>query len=153
MVTIRQLRTKDIPQYLNVLTNLTEVRVNLATAQKIYEREIATNPLHYIFVATDKKKSNNNKVVAASCTLLVEPKMIGNGDRVGHIEDVAVAKEYQGLGIGSRIVDYATKFGFEKMNCVRIELDCAESTAPFYEKLGYVYHDILMKKVKVNVGP
>ena len=150
MVTIRQLRTKDIPQYLHVLTNLTEVRVNLATARKIYKQEVATNPLHYIFIATDERKSNNVKVIVASCTLLVEPKMIGNGDRVGHIEDVAVAKEYQGIGIGSRIVDHATRFGFEKMNCVRIELDCAESTAPFYEKLGYVYHDILMKKVRVN---
>jgi glucosamine-phosphate N-acetyltransferase len=145
-IDIHPLFIEDIPGYLRVLSNLAEVRTDLETARMVYERDIATNPLHYIFVAIDKRKRSNAQVIAC-CTLLIEPKLIGNGDRVGHIEDVAVATEYQGMGIGSRIVDYVTGFGFEKMKCVKVELDCSESTMPFYEKLGYIYSDILMKRL------
>jgi ribosomal protein S18 acetylase RimI-like enzyme len=145
-IDIHQLLIEDIPGYLQVLPNLAEVKTDLETAKMVYERDIVTNPLHYIFVAIDKRKGSKAQVIAC-CTLLVEPKFIGNADRVGHIEDVAVATEYQGLGIGSRIVDYVTGFGFEKMKCVKVELDCSESTMPFYKKLGYIYSDILMKKL------
>ena len=148
-IEIRELLVEEIDQYLQVLANLTEVKTDLETARMIYERNIATNPLHYIFVAIDKRKILNRQVIAC-CTLLTEPKLIGNADRVGHIEDVAVATAYQGMGIGSRIVEYVTKFGFERMKCVKVELDCSETTMPFYEKLGYVYNDILMKKLSEN---
>jgi glucosamine-phosphate N-acetyltransferase len=113
----------------------------------IYEQEIAANPLHNIFIAYTDDNKCERKIVA-SCTLLVEPKMIGNADRVGHIEDVAVLKEFQGRGIGMSIVGFVTQYGFDKMKCAKIELDCAKCTMPFYEKLGYVYSDILMKKIK-----
>lgn len=144
---IRQLQVGDIPQYLQILANLTEVKTDLVKARRIYEKDIVTNPLHKIFVAIDKRNRDNNQLVAC-CTLLVEPKFIGNANRVGHIEDVAVAKEYQRMGVGSRIVDFVTMFGFEKMKCTKVQLDCSELTMPFYEKLGYIYNDILMKRFK-----
>ena len=74
--------------------------------------------------------------------------MIGNADRVGHIEDVAVLKEFQGMGVGMRIVEFVTRYGFDEMKCAKMELDCPKGTMPFYEKLGYVYNDVLMKKIK-----
>ena len=145
-IDIRELLIEDIDQYLQVLANLTEVKTDSVTAKKVYEKDIVNNPLHYIFIAIDKRKAVNSQVIAC-CTFLTEPKLIGNADRVGHIEDVAVATEYQGVGVGSRIVDYVTRFGFEKMKCIKVELDCSESTMPFYEKLGYIYSDILMKRL------
>jgi len=148
---IRELLIEDIPQYLQVLANLTEVKTDLEIAKMVYEEDIATNPLHYIFVIIDKRDLANVQVIAC-CTLLVEPKLIGLADRVGHIEDVAVAKDYQGIGAGSKIVDFVTRFGFEKMKCVKMELDCSRSTMPFYEKLGYVYNDILMKRMNEKMG-
>ncbi len=126
---------------------MTVVKTDLNTAKLIYEREIATNPLHNIFIAYTDDNKGERKVIA-SCTLLVEPKMIGNADRVGHIEDVAVLKEFQGRGIGMRIVEFVTRYGFDEMKCAKVELDCAQCTMPFYEKLGYVYNDVLMKKIK-----
>ena len=127
---------------------MTVVKTDLNTAKLIYEREITINPLHNIFIAYTDDNKGERKVIA-SCTLLVEPKMIGNADRVGHIEDVAVLKEFQGRGIGMRIVEFVTRYGFnEKMKCAKVELDCAQCTMPFYEKLGYVYNDVLMKKIK-----
>ena len=144
-----QLQLEDIPQYLQVLGNLTEVNTDSTIAKNIYEKDILTNPLHYIFIAIDKRYTVNKQVIAC-CTLLTEPKLIGNADRIGHIEDVAVAAKYQGMGVGSKIVDFVTRFAFEKMKCVKVELDCSESTMPFYEKLGYIYSDILMKRLNRN---
>jgi glucosamine-phosphate N-acetyltransferase len=146
-ISICKLQIEDMPQYLEVLRNLTEVKTDLNTAKLIYEREIAGNPLHLIFIAYADDLNYERKVIA-SCTLLVEPKMIGNADRVGHIEDVAVLREFQGRGIGMRKVKFVTQYGFDEMRCTKIELDCAKSTMPFYEKLGYVYSGILMKKIK-----
>lgn len=142
-IDIQHLHSENIEQYLQVLGNLTEVKTDLETAKKVFRKDIATNPLHYIFIAIDKRKKTDEQVVA-SCTLLIEPKLIGFADRVGHIEDVSVKKDCQGMGIGSMIVDFVTKFGFEKMKCTKIELDCSDSTVPFYEKLGYTYNGIMM---------
>ena len=146
-ISICKLQVQDIAQYLEVLRSLVEVKTDLKTAKLIYETEIAAKPMHHIFIALANSKNYRRKVIA-SCTLLVEPKMIGNADRVGHIEDVAVLKEFQSRGIGIRLVEFVTRYGFEEMNCAKIELDCATSTMPFYEKLGYVYNDVLMKKLK-----
>ena len=146
-ISICKLRIEDVAQYLEVLRNLTVVKTDLNTAKLIYEKEIATNPLHHIFIAYTDDNKCERKVIA-SCTLLVEPKLIGNADRVGHIEDVAVLKEFQGMGVGMRIVEFVTRYGFDEMKCAKMELDCAKGTMPFYEKLGYVYNDVLMKKIK-----
>ena len=92
---IRELLIEDIPQYLQVLANLTEVKTDLEIAKMVYEKEIATNPLHYIFVTKDKRSLENMQIIAC-CTLLVEPKLIGLADRVGHIEDVSCSKRLSG---------------------------------------------------------
>jgi len=61
-------------------------------------KKIKQNPNHIIHVAID-----DNKIVA-STTLLVEQKFIHDGGLVGHIEDVVVRKEYEGKGIGIKLV-------------------------------------------------
>ena len=61
--------------------------------------------------------------------------MIGNADRVGHIEDVAVLKEFQGMGIGMRIVEFVTRYGFDEMKCAKMELDCAQGHYAFLREI------------------
>lgn len=112
-------------------------------------REIKSNPLHKIFVAkaghVDTNKSEH-LTVAGTTTLVVEPKFIFNGGRVGHIEDVSVRKGFEMMGIGSKLLSHATSVAKE-MGCVKVILDCSNETMPFYEKLGYTYQDNCMKKV------
>jgi glucosamine-phosphate N-acetyltransferase len=91
------------------------------------------NPLHKIFVAED---DSNGKVVGTT-TLLIEPKFINKGMQVGYIEDVSVRKEYEGLGIGSKLVTYATTYAISIEGCRKVLLYCSQKTKPFYEKLGY----------------
>ena len=107
--------------------------------------EIRSNPLHRIFVAVIPQRESGGEVVVGTTTLLVEPKFIFNGGRVGHIEDVSIRSGYQNMGLGRRLVLHVTQVAKE-MGCVKIVLDCSKETMPFYEKLGYSYQDNCMKK-------
>ncbi|MBV9667118.1 MAG: GNAT family N-acetyltransferase, partial [Nitrososphaeraceae archaeon] len=64
-------------------------------------------------------------------------KFINKGMRVGYIEDVSVRKGYEGLGIGSQLIKYATTDAISVENCKKVLLYCSERTRTFYEKLGY----------------
>jgi glucosamine-phosphate N-acetyltransferase len=106
-------------------------------------KEIKLNPLHKIFVAILQDRKNEGLVIGAT-TLLVEPKFIFGGGRVGHIEDVAVRVEYQRKGIGFKLVNYATEQA-AIMRCIRTILDCSNENIPFYEKSGYSMFGNCMK--------
>ena len=128
--------------------------MDISEAERIFQ-EIQSNPLHKIFVvyAVGEEKGNkgcsdpvdNTKVIVGTTTLLVEPKFIFGGSRVGHIEDVSVRKEFQGSGIGSWLVEHASTFAESVMGCVKIVLDCSDETMPYYESLGYSYQDNCIK--------
>jgi ribosomal protein S18 acetylase RimI-like enzyme len=57
--------------------------------------------------------------------------------QVGYIEDVSVRKGYEGLGIGFKLVDYATNYAVSKERCEKILLYCSGKNISFYEKLGF----------------
>ena len=163
MVIIRPIEFEDIEKrgFLEVLENLVPVGLDRIRAKQILQ-EIKSNPLHKIFVAQEEEgieqqeqqiqaqgdidKKKKTKVVGTT-TLLVEPKFINKGMRVGYIEDVSVRKGYDGLGIGSQLITYATQDAISVEGCGKILLYCSKNTMPFYEKLGYKLVDdtFLMK--------
>ena len=96
-------------------------------------QKIKSNLLHKIFVAEDETRGK----IVGTITLLVEPKFINKGMKVGYIEDVAVSKEYERLGIGSKLVAYATNQAISIHNCKNVLLYTSPKTRPFYENLGY----------------
>ena len=77
----------------------------------------------------------NGKIIG-STTLLIEQKFIHNGGRVGHIEDVVVSKEYEGRGIGIKLVSSLLEKA-KMMNCYKTILDCQDELIPFYERIGF----------------
>jgi glucosamine-phosphate N-acetyltransferase len=134
LVTIREIEYEDIDKgFLNVLENLVPPDIGNKEYAKNILQKIKMNPLHKIFVAED---DSNGKVVGTT-TLLIEPKFINKGMQVGYIEDVSVRKEYEGLGIGSKLVTYATTYAISIEGCRKVLLYCSQKTKPFYEKLGY----------------
>jgi glucosamine-phosphate N-acetyltransferase len=163
LVIIRPIEFEDIEKrgLLDVLENLVPVGLDRIRAKQILQ-EIKSNPLHKIFVAQEEEgieqqeqqiqvqgdidKKKKTKVVGTT-TLLVEPKFINKGMRVGYIEDVSVRKGYDGLGIGSQLITYATRDAISVEGCRKILLYCSKNTMPFYEKLGYKLVDdtFLMK--------
>ena len=159
MVIIRQIEFGDIEDrgFLEVLENLVPVGIDRIRAKQILQ-QIKSNPLHKIFVAQeeqqyqqdadlDEMKKRKKIKVVGTATLLVEPKFINKGMRVGYIEDVSVRKGYGGLGIGSQLITYATNDAISVEGCRKILLYCSKNTMPFYEKLGYKLVDdaFLMK--------
>jgi len=134
LVNIREIEYEDIDKgFLNVLENLVPPDIGNKEYAKNILQKIKMNSLHKIFVAED---DSNGKVVGTT-TLLIEPKFINKGMQVGYIEDVSVRKEYEGLGIGSKLVTYATTYAISIEGCRKVLLYCSEKTKPFYEKLGY----------------
>jgi glucosamine-phosphate N-acetyltransferase len=167
LVIIRPIEFEDIEDrgFLEVLENLVPADIDRIQAKRILQ-QIKLNPLHKIFVAQeeeqeeeqqqehqqddvhqDEKKKRKKVKVVGTTTLLVEPKFINKGMRVGYIEDVSVRKGYDGLGIGSQLITYATNDAISVEGCGKILLYCSKNTMPFYEKLGYKLVDdaFLMK--------
>ena len=93
-------------------------------------RKIIVNPDHVIHVAEIDGR------IVGSTTLLVEQKFIHNGGRVGHIEDVVVSKEYEGRGLGIKLVSSLLEKA-KVMNCYKTILDCQDELIPFYERIGF----------------
>ena len=74
--------------------------------------------------------------VVGAATLLIEHKFINQAGRAGHIEDVAVAADRQGRGIGGALIRYLLARAAEA-GCYKTILDCADGVVPFYEQLGF----------------
>ena len=93
-------------------------------------KKIKQNPNHIIHVATDDKK------IVGSTTLFIEQKFIHGGGLVGHIEDVVVRKDYEGQGIGMKLVISLLDIAKQR-KCYKTILNCEDSLKPFYEKIGF----------------
>ena len=93
-------------------------------------KKIKQNPNHIIHVATDDGK------IVGSTTLLIELKLIHDGGVVGHIEDVVVRKDYEGQGIGMKLVISLLDVAKQR-NCYKTILNCEDSLNLFYEKIGF----------------
>jgi glucosamine-phosphate N-acetyltransferase len=149
---IREIEENDVERgvggILEVLENLAPVGERDKTAAHNIFQQIKSNPLRKVFVAIKKDEgegdSNNQGLVIGTTTLLVEPKFIFGGARFGHIEDVAVRKGYERIGIGSKLVSYATESA-AKMGCMKTVLYCSDDRMYFYKKLGYSYRDNCME--------
>lgn len=55
---------------------------------------------------------------------------------VGHIEDIAVAKDQQGKKLGLKLIQ-ALDYVAEKVGCYKSILDCSEPNEGFYVKCGF----------------
>lgn len=85
---------------------------------------------NYILVIDDGAR------VVGTGALLVERKFVHNLGLVGHIEDIAVAKDQQGKKLGLRIIQALDHIG-EKVGCYKTILDCSEYNEGFYVKCGF----------------
>ena len=93
-------------------------------------KKIKQNPDHIIHVAIDDKK------IVGSTTLFIEQKFIHDGGLVGHIEDVVVRKDYEGQGIGMKLVISLLDVAKQR-KCYKTILNCEDNLRQFYEKIGF----------------
>jgi glucosamine-phosphate N-acetyltransferase len=127
-VTIRELQCRDLDDgFLDALSALTEVDLTPEAARSIYA-ELPANSR--TFVAELKGR------IVGTATLLTERKFIHGGGKVGHIEDVAVHRQFQRQGIGTLLIEHAAHAA-EGAGCYKVILDCFDPLVPFYERLGF----------------
>jgi glucosamine-phosphate N-acetyltransferase len=133
-IVIRKIQESDIDAgFLESLDSLRKASDIDREKAKAILKKIMSNPDHVIFVA-----SKANKIIGAT-TLLIEQKFIHDGGKVGHIEDVVVSKEHQGMGIGERIIVAVLEYA-KGQGCYKTILDCDDNVRPFYEKIGFKKH-------------
>ena len=130
-IKIRDIVESDIDNgFLESLDSLRNASdLNKDTAKEILKK-IIENPDQIIHVAEVDGK------VVGSTTLLIEQKFIHKGGKVGHIEDVVVSKEFEGRGIGIKLVTSLLEVA-KTENCYKTILDCKDELIPFYERIGF----------------
>ena len=130
-IKIRDIFESDIDNgFLESLDSLRNASdLNKDTAKEILKKIIG-NPDQIIHVAEVDGK------VVGSTTLLIEQKFIHKGGKVGHIKDVVVSKEFEGRGIGIKLVTSLLEVA-KTENCYKTILDCKDELIPFYERIGF----------------
>lgn len=116
----------DVLRVLTTVGDITEEQWN-----ERFEWISKRNNEYYLICITDAE----NKIVGTGA-LLVERKFIHQLGLVGHIEDIAVAKDQQGKKLGLRIIQ-ALDYVAEKVGCYKTILDCSEANEGFYVKCGF----------------
>ena len=130
-IEIREIEQDDLEKgFLEALDFLRNASgLNKNNAKEILKK-IKQNPNHIIHVAIDDRK------IIGSTTLFIEQKFIHDGGLVGHIEDVVVRKDYEGRGIGMKLVISLLDVAKQR-KCYKTILNCEDSLKQFYEKIGF----------------
>ena len=138
-IKIRKLEEKDLFNgFLESLDSLRKAsNLSPKKAKEIFKK-IKSYKNYQIYVAVLDSK------VVGTTTLYIEQKFIHDGGKVGHIEDVAIRKEYQGMGIGEKVVKALLEHA-KKEGCYKTILDCTDDLIPFYEKIGFKRHSNSMR--------
>ena len=128
---IRKIMESDLENgFLESLDSLKQASDLEENSAKNILKKILQNDNHVIHVAELDGK------IVGSTTLLIEQKFIHKGGIVGHIEDVVVKKEFEGQGIGMKLVLSLLDIA-KNRQCYKTILNCEDNLIPFYEKVGF----------------
>lgn len=126
---IRKLENNDINQVIKIWTN---------SFSRNFDKPI--NPNYLSDPNSITIVISEEKIIVGVATLHIIKKLTRI---LGLIEDVAVNKNYRGLGIGKKLVKELIKIGNEK-NCDKIVLSSSEKNSKFYEKIGFQKNELQM---------
>jgi GNAT superfamily N-acetyltransferase len=137
---IRQADTADLPAVLALYAQLDFNNGNVLSeqaAQHIFA-EFARYPSYRLFVATE------GSVVVGSYALLVMHNLAHGGTPSAVVEDVVVASDQQGRGIGRQLMVHA-KDQARAAACYKLALSSnrqRHAAHAFYESLGFDQHGL-----------
>lgn len=144
---IRPLASTDYTRgHLSVLSVLTQAPDVGAEAWAAQFQAMRTEPAAYYVVVVVSRETDQ---IVASGGVFVERKFLRGLGRVGHIEDIAVAREMQGKKLGLRMIQVLTQIS-EDVGCYKTILNCNENNIAFYEKCGYEKREVEMAKYAVG---
>ena len=97
-----------------------------------------------------EKQNNGIHVIAVYNSKVVGHARLFVENNIGMISQVAVAKGYRNLKIGSEVINILVKEA-EKLKIEAVELNSREDAIGFYEKLGYIRNGELKKSLKTRL--
>jgi GNAT superfamily N-acetyltransferase len=137
-VSIRVATYRDLPEILELYRHLDPEGspvFPLADAENIFET-INTYPDYQVYVARRHGKT------LGTFALLIVDNLAHQGARYGIVEDVIVAAEWQGTGIGGQMMRHAMQ-KCHAAGCYKLVLSSNKKRADahrFYIKLGFRQH-------------
>lgn len=137
-VTIRVATRKDLPEILQLYSHRDMDNgqvVSLPEAESIFERT-KEYPSYQIYVACCDGKT------LGSFALLIMDNLAHMGARSGIVEDVVVAPEWQGKGIGRQMMQFAMQ-KCRETGCYKLVLSSNKERHKahrFYQGLGFEQH-------------
>lgn len=135
---IREALADDLPKLLVLLQQLdvgNDTELSAAAAQRIFERT-KTYPDYHLYVA-----EVDARMVGTFVLVLIDSIAHGGAPH-GLVEDVVVAPESQGQGIGKRMMLFAMD-RCRAAGCYKMALSShlqRDKTHAFYESLGFEKH-------------
>lgn len=137
-ITIHEATEVDLPAILSLYTQLGQddgTVLDLAEASRIFAR-MQTYPDYRIYVADLHGR------VVGTFALLIMDNLGHRGARSAILEDVVVAEDVRGQGIGKEMLKYISNLCQAK-GCYKISLSSnrkREAAHRFYESLGFTCH-------------
>lgn len=129
MYNIRKLEIDDYDKnYVNLLNQLSDGTV----IDKKEFMEIFPKLPHNIYVIENLITNN----IIATGTLVIEQKIIHNGGKVGHIEDIVIDENHRENGYGKIIINKLIKVAKDN-NCYKVLLNCTNDLVSYYTKFGF----------------
>lgn len=136
-VTIRPARADDIPGICDLLTELFSIEADFTADREKQALGVGCmiddRSGHTLLLVAE---SGSAVVGMATCQTLIST---AEGGRVGLVEDVVVAREFRGQGIGSRLLEHVMQWAQER-KLKRIQLLADKDNLPalnFYAGLGW----------------
>ncbi|KAG5995275.1 hypothetical protein E4U43_003063 [Claviceps pusilla] len=134
---LRALRVTDFDTgFLDCLRVLTTVGDVTQVQFEEQFRKMKQRKEYYTVVIEDTTRPDKRNSVVATGAMIVEHKFIHSLGAVGHVEDIAVAKDQQGKKLGLRLIQ-ALDHVAKEVGCYKCILDCSEANEGFYVKCGF----------------
>ncbi len=128
-MTIRLLTSSDYAEYLRLINDFRETQFS---ENDFIERllDLSRHGIE-IYVMEDDKSGK----LVATATLIVEPKFIFNLATYAHIEDVCVAADRRGEGLGKKIMKEILAI-CKQRGYYKVTLCCGDHNVGFYTACG-----------------
>lgn len=141
---IRQLILDDLYfGYLECLKPLTKKDMFITDQVEILKERYDAGIFTYVAIDLDRNSSTS---IVGTASLVIVPRFVYYKDRykAASIEDVSVLEEYQGRGVGQKLVGNLIEEA-KMLRCYKVTLNCSEKNKEFYKKLGFSESETQMR--------
>ena len=134
-IIVRKLGRDDFSKgYKDLLSNLTSTgNLNDDIYNEVFSYH-ENHPKQYNIIVIEDKATAK---LIGSGTLIINTDILGR--KYGLIEDIVVSKDFQGKGLGKKVVLTLVDIAKNK-RCPKINLDCSNENELFYTKCGFHQH-------------